>query len=280
MLDYKELFEDQPEDVKSQLPENFRAQLEEGTDALIIDEEELTGEYPGGEILRVRAVDFRQESEDPETFSCRLELTGLLYPEWDDEGPVEDGEGNRFFSLLTSFRTPEGERNDNLNPIPGEEDSWLKGFKSYRIHIEDMLDCEMVDKSTYQYLNDRAKAWVACIEENDGDTQAPYTAEDEEGKGALGTLMGYLSCTYMDFQLDIRPILQYGSVERYGIHNINVERYGLKKLNQTEKVSSRQERLSKKGSPQKAPQKSPTSKGNKQEPKSNQSSGKSFRRRR
>lgn len=250
MLDYRLLYEDQPEDVKAQMPEDIRAQLEEGTDAIILDEEELTGEYAGGEIFRIRAVDFRQESEGDEeedpTYSCRLELTGLIYPEWDEDGPNEDEEGNRFFSMMAPFRTPEGKQS-NPETIPGEKDYWLKGFKSYRISIEDMAEVEMIDQDTYKYLNQKAKVWVDCIEKWEGDTQAPYQEEDDDGNSLLGKMMGYLSCSYIDFEIDIRPVLQYGSVERYGIHNINVEQYGLKKLAQSEKVSSRKERLQKKG---------------------------------
>lgn len=238
MLDYNELFENQPMEVRQQLPEIFRSQLEEGTDAIILDEEELIGEYRGGELIRIKAEDFRTEDEDEGLYSLRLKLQGLIYPDWNEDGINEDEKGNTFFSELAPFKDEKGQNTSLEEVIPGESNNWLGGFKSYRIQIADMLHYQMVDESTYNYLVRQAKKWVSVIEEFEGDTSAPYNLEDDEGKPLVNTLVGNLTASYIDFQLDIRPTLQYNDVPRYGIHNIETEELGLKMLAQGDSVGT------------------------------------------
>lgn len=243
MLDYNQLFLNQPEDVKAQLPEAFRAQLEEGVDKIIVDEEQLVGDYRGGELLRIKAVDFNtrkvDEDEDGDIVacSCRLRLSGKIMPFHDPEGPVLDEKGNEFYSVLYPFRNPDGGRTNGME-LPYEGSQWLAGFKSREIYHNDLLEAGLIDQSTKEYLDNQAWAWAEFVESHDGDAQAPYREADENGNSMINQLAGLLTTNYMAFELEIRPAINLSPRDRYGLVAVEFEPNGLRRLSNTDKPAA------------------------------------------
>ena len=236
-LDYSQLFINQPEDVKAQLPECFRAQLEEGVDKVVIDEEQLVGPHRGGETLRIKAVDFnvRKTDEDEDgadivACSCRLRLSGKIMPFHDPEGPVLDEKGNAFYSVLYPFLNPDGGRTNGME-LPYENRQWLQGFKSREINHNDLLEAGLIDRATKEYLDNRALAWIEFVEEHDGDGQAPYTELDENRNSMINQMAGTLTTSYMAFGLEIRQAINLAPRDRYGLVGVEFEPNGLQRLN-------------------------------------------------
>jgi hypothetical protein len=210
-MDYNQLFEQQPEHVRQQLPERFRQQLEAGADLIVADSEEF-----GQDLLRVQAGDFAREGD--EKYSCRIRLSGLIGKVYGDDGPNVDEKGNSFFSCLFPRYDENGE--ETLPEyIPGEKNAYLQGFKSQRIEHELLYDAGFINDDVKQYLDDQAKAWVELCEEYE-DPSAPYNLEDENGTSLVTKYMGLITTPQIQFELEIRLPQQMGTIERYGITNL------------------------------------------------------------
>lgn len=266
MMDYNQLFLNQPIEVAQTLPESFRAQLEAGTDKIVLDEDFLDASYQGGELIRIKAVDFQALEEDDyddegnpvmdedgfmqPKYVCRLVLSGKIQPEYDEEGVLEEN-GNPFFSCLYPFRNHDGSRT-NGRELPGEDSQWLPGFKSLAIRHDDLLSSGAIDEATKQYLDQQARAWVQCTKDNpDLDQQAPYLLEDENGNSLINSYAGLLTTNYMAFALSIRPPRGNAQLERYGIYDVEFEPGGLSRLATATTVKVASERRTKPAKPTK-----------------------------
>ena len=234
-MDYNKLFVEQDLDLTKQLPERFRQQLEAGEELVVLDEEELQGEYRGGELVRIQAVDFGMDAD--EEYTCKFRLQMKLEPLYSKNGVMEDEEGDTFFTVMVPFFDKEGNQIDP-DPLPGEsEGGIISGFKSYKIRLDDLVEAGFADENLYSYLRNQAEAWVNFVDEHGGDAQAPYIERDENDRSYINRLSGLITCDYMDFALDIRQNVQYGDGLRYGIDDLNFE--GLRRLQTSGKVSRR-----------------------------------------
>lgn len=257
MLDAQQLYHNQPDLVKLQLPNRLRNQLLSGVDALILDEQEFhppRGEPQGRELVRISATDFAVAGED---YTCRIELRAKAELVYDQNGFVDDGQGNKLGCQLYPFYEADGSRSERTHlPTMGNEQSsvWLPGFKSPPLPLAMFQELGYCDESTLRYLYEKAQQWVKA----EADGVDPYYAKREDGSNAINDFNALLQTDYVDFTLTVNQSQFDSRIVRYGINDIHFEEGGLRQLpGNRGRAGVRQTRMAKPGAPQSATPKPP-----------------------